>query len=221
MKYEHRQWYQSVSTHRDQSKMTTLYRRPFQYFIRMTYNAPVCRRDDSPQGDISCGWHTQSLAGYPNKIEDIQNFHNWGWWPFSTSLIKLYIISLGKMYSELRCSSVSNEMIYIVSHSYIYIYIYIHVICMYGYGCHVTLYIGQQHPITVYRTVFWVCVVLVLILLFPWFLDRILFHTFCNQVVLVLQMHNSLDVSAPGHSPWILDWPCYVWTPLCNVYIPH
>ena len=30
-------------------------------------------------------------------------------------------------------------------------------------------------------------------------------------------MHNSLDVSAPGHSPWILDWTCFRWTPLCHV----
>ena len=44
---------------------------------------------------------------------------------------------------------------------------------------HVTLYIGQQHPITVYRTGFWVCVVLVLSVLrcsWNYFLGRILFH---------------------------------------------
>ena len=34
-------------------------------------------------------------------------------------------------------------------------------------------------------------------------------------------MRNSLDVSAPGHSPWILDWACYLRTPLCHVYIPY
>ena len=34
-------------------------------------------------------------------------------------------------------------------------------------------------------------------------------------------MHNSLDVSAPGHSPWILDWTCYLRTLLCHVYIPY
>ena len=42
-----------------------------------------------------------------------------------------------------------------------------------------TLYIGQQHPITVYRTVFGVCVVLVLSVISCscyYFLDRILFH---------------------------------------------
>ena len=22
-------------------------------------------------------------------------------------------------------------------------------------------------------------------------------------------------------SPWILDWTCYLWTPLCHVYIPY
>ena len=44
---------------------------------------------------------------------------------------------------------------------------------------HVTLYIGQQHPITVYMTGFWVCVVLVLIVIRRscyYFLDRILFY---------------------------------------------
>ena len=30
-----------------------------------------------------------------------------------------------------------------------------------------------------------------------------------------------LDVSAPGHSPWILDWTYNLWTPLCHVYIPY
>ena len=42
-----------------------------------------------------------------------------------------------------------------------------------------TLYIGQQHPITVYRTVFCVCVVLVLSVIrcsCYYFLDRIIFH---------------------------------------------
>ena len=29
------------------------------------------------------------------------------------------------------------------------------------------------------------------------------------------------DVSAPGHSSWILEWTCYLWTPLCHVYIPY
>ena len=24
----------------------------------------------------------------------------------------------------------------------------------------------------------------------------------------------------PGHSPWILDWTCFIWTPSCHVYIP-
>ena len=39
-------------------------------------------------------------------------------------------------------------------------------------------------------------------------------------IVLVLQKRNCLDVSAPGHSLWILDWICYLRTPLCHVYIP-
>ena len=37
----------------------------------------------------------------------------------------------------------------------------------------------------------------------------------------VTKRTNSLDVSAPGHSPWILDWACFHWTPLCHVYIPY
>ena len=44
---------------------------------------------------------------------------------------------------------------------------------------------------------------------------------FLYIVILVLQMHNSLDASAPGHSPWILDWTCFLWTPLCHVYIHY
>ena len=42
-----------------------------------------------------------------------------------------------------------------------------------------TLYIGQQHPITLYRTVFWVYVVLVLSVIrcsCYYFRDGILFH---------------------------------------------
>ena len=49
----------------------------------------------------------------------------------------------------------------------------------YGYRYHVTLYIGQQHPSTVYRTGFWVCTVLVLSAICCtcyYFLDIILFH---------------------------------------------
>ena len=34
-------------------------------------------------------------------------------------------------------------------------------------------------------------------------------------------MCNSLDVFTHGHSPWILDWTCYVWTPFCHVYTPY
>ena len=52
-------------------------------------------------------------------------------------------------------------------------------ISYYGYWYHVALYIGQLHPITVYRTGFWVCVVLVLSVIrcsFYNFLDRIIFH---------------------------------------------
>ena len=49
---------------------------------------------------------------------------------------------------------------------------------LYGSKYHVTVYIGQQHPITVYRT-FLVCVVLVLNVIrcsCHYFLGRILFH---------------------------------------------
>ena len=41
------------------------------------------------------------------------------------------------------------------------------------------------------------------------------FCNFCNLVILVLQIRTFLDVSVPGHSLWILDWTCYLWTPLC------
>ena len=52
-------------------------------------------------------------------------------------------------------------------------------ISWYGYRYHMTLCIGQLHPITVCRTVVWVCAVLVLSVImcsFYYFLDRILFH---------------------------------------------
>ena len=39
--------------------------------------------------------------------------------------------------------------------------------------------------------------------------------------ILVLQMYNSLDISAPGNSPWTLDWTCYLRIPLCYIYIPY
>ena len=107
---------------------------------------------------------------------------------------------------------------------------------------HVTLCISQLHPITVYRTVFGVCVVLVLNIIMCSFyslLDRGLLHhdsfdyfgdlyvysfyfelpylDFLYQVVLVLQMLTFLDVSTLGHSLWILDWTCYLRTPLYHV----
>ena len=113
-----------------------------------------------------------------------------------------------------------------------------------GHRRHVTLRIDQQHPITVYRTGFWVFVVLVLSVIrcsCSYFLDISLFHhdfhhdscnyycdfmaihyfsntlkTLSNQEVLVLQMRNSLEVSAPGHSPSILDWTCYLRTPFIS-----
>ena len=85
------------------------------------------------------------------------------------------------------------------------------------------------------------------IMRFYYFLDRVLFHhdfhhddfeyyenlyghpfqfelhveAFCNLAVLVLQMRKSLDVSTPGHSPWILDGTCYLRTSFCHGYIPY
>ena len=48
-----------------------------------------------------------------------------------------------------------------------------------GYRYHVILCIGHLHPFKIYRTGFWVCVVLVLSVImcsFYYFLDKILFH---------------------------------------------
>ena len=108
-----------------------------------------------------------------------------------------------------------------------------------------TLCIGQQHPITVYRTVLWVCAVLVLSVIrrsYYYFFDIILFHhdfhhdicdcywsfmvifyflhfwALYNLVVLVLQIRNSWNVSAPGYSPWILDWTRYLRTTMSSLH---
>ena len=100
-----------------------------------------------------------------------------------------------------------------------------------------------------YRTGFGVCVVLVLNVIrcsCHYFLDRILFHhdfhhdscdyhwefMAINYLLIYtlgfLYINSSgsanvqpLDVSAPGHSPWILNWTCFLFTPLCHVYIPY
>ena len=40
-----------------------------------------------------------------------------------------------------------------------------------------------------------------------------------HKHVLILQMRISLDVSTLWHSLWILDWTCYLRTPLCHVKI--
>ena len=64
----------------------------------------------------------------------------------------------------------------------------------YRYRYHVTLHTGQQHPIIVYRTVFWVCIALVLSVIrccCYHYLDRILFHH-----------------KVPGFET---DCPCVVW----------
>ena len=85
-----------------------------------------------------------------------------------------------------------------------------------------TLCIGQHHPITIYRTVFWLCVVLVLSVIrcsCYLFLDIILFyrdfhhdsfdyhwdfhgHSFFIYTLGFLYPFNFLDVSAPGHSDY-------------------
>ena len=114
---------------------------------------------------------------------------------------------------------------------------------------HMTLYIGQQHPITVYRTGVWVCVVLVLNVIrcsCHYFLDRILFqhdfhhdscdyhwdfmaiNYFLNYTLGFLYLSSPVSANAQlpecfalGHFPWVLDWICFLWTPLCHVYIPY
>ena len=71
---------------------------------------------------------------------------------------------------------------------YIQLYSPVFSISEYGYRYHVALYIGSQHPITVYRTGFGVCVVLVLSVIrcFCYYsFDRILFHNDFH--------HNSCD----------------------------
>ena len=106
-----------------------------------------------------------------------------------------------------------------------------------------TLCIGQLQPITVYRTGFWVCPVLVLSVIvcsFYLFLDRGLFHcNSCNYYWIffyVLSIYwpthlcfvklgrsgsatiTSLTVSAPGHCLWMLDWACYTFALLCVMF---
>ena len=88
-----------------------------------------------------------------------------------------------------------------------------------------------------YRTVFWTCAVLVLNVImcaFYQFLYRMWLHhggcdyhwnvistlfwaTHLGFPKLVLTLHTSLDVFAPGYPLWILDWTCYLQTPLCHV----
>ena len=119
-------------------------------------------------------------------------------------------------------------------------------ISWYGDKCHVPLCIGQQHPITVYRTGFGVCVVLVLsVIRYSWYyiLDRILFHhdfhhdscdcnwailCFLNYILGFLQLCSSGSANArlpgrfrPWTFSWILDRTCYLRTPLCHVYNPN
>ena len=53
-------------------------------------------------------------------------------------------------------------------------------------------------------------------------------HYFLNYTLGFLYLSSSGSANAqvsgsfaPGHSPWILDWICFLWTPLCHVYIPY
>ena len=110
------------------------------------------------------------------------------------------------------------------------------------------LYIVQQHSITVHRTVFWVCVFLVLIVIrcsCYYLLDLILFHHdyhhdscdyqwnfYCHS--LLFEIHLRLSVTKYF---WLckcattcifppLDIPLEYWiehipTPLCHVHIPY
>ena len=64
----------------------------------------------------------------------------------------------------------------------------------------------------------WLCFIssgyLWILLGFLW--SFFLFWTTCLDFP-ILQMRTSLDVSAPGHSFWILDWSYYLRTHLCHV----
>ena len=53
-------------------------------------------------------------------------------------------------------------------------------------------------------------------------------HYLLNYTLSFLQLSSSGSANAqlpgcfyPGHSPWILDWTCYLRTPLCHVCIPY
>ena len=109
---------------------------------------------------------------------------------------------------------------------YFQLYSSVFYISLYGYRYHVTLYIGQQHSTTVYRTGFWMCVVMVLSVIrcFCYFLfDRILFnhhfhhnscdyhwdfmsiHNFLNYILgfLYLSSYSSANAQLPGcFRPW-------------------
>ena len=100
-------------------------------------------------------------------------------------------------------------------------------------------------PITVCCNGFGVCVVLAMSVIrcsCLYFLDRILLHHdfhhvigllmaihyFLNYILgfLLLSSSGSANAQLPGcfhpaHSPWILEWTCYLRTPLCHVYIPY
>ena len=75
-------------------------------------------------------------------------------------------------------------------------------------------------PFTYCLTEFYFTIIIITGILWPFFLYIVLHvKAFCNLVILVLQINTSLNVSAPGHSLWILDWICYIRTPLYLVYI--
>ena len=38
---------------------------------------------------------------------------------------------------------------------------------------------------------------------------------------LYMSSSGSANAQLPGHSPLILDWTCFLWNPLFQVYIPY
>ena len=113
----------------------------------------------------------------------------------------------------------------------------------YAFRHHVILRIGQLHIITVYSTIlgcalFWCwvslhapftdsligCYFIIMGATINGIFMAILFmlnYTFMLSVTrlfskyVVLQIRTSLGVSANGHSLWVLDWTCYLCSPLC------
>ena len=57
----------------------------------------------------------------------------------------------------------------------------------------------------------------------PTFIYKIAFQSNAYMMCVECQAVKTIryHISAPGHSPWILVWACFFWTPLCHVYVPH